>query len=172
MKLTIQQRVEEFQAVKNYRLRLTMFLKSFTNEVFNVSIGGSYALIAQVHGFSNRMASDYDFVVNGQAKAIREIKIGLRRMQSLNAMPLLGSSADAIPVGYVKLPWTDVKAECLFEVADAPSKVNFKIWKDPEDILAIKKKYCKDREARGLPPRPKDVEDIKILEEEVARLPF
>lgn len=172
MKLTRIQQVEEFQAVKNYRLKLTRFLKLFTNGVFNVSIGGSYALIAQLSEFSKREASDYDFIICAEENTILEIKRGLKQMQVLNAMPLLGSSADAIPVGYVKLPWTDVKAECLFKTIDATSKIAFKVWESPEDILKIKKEYCDKRVKIGASPRAKDVKDIKIIEEALADLPF
>lgn len=165
---TIKDILAEHKMLMAYREDLMALCKGFTGEKVRIAIGGSYALKYMIPSFANREVHDYDFIIRTTTQGVIDIKQGLAR---LNRLGLLlreeGSSSEAIALTKIM----GKKAEILFK--NCPDgDISRTAFETPKDILEIKKEYCEKRTKAGVPPRAKDLEDIKKIEEYLDPLPF
>lgn len=163
-----QEIVREYQCLLGYRAKLFAFCEKLTSEKFNIVIGGSYALKYYIPNF-DREVGDYDFIIKGNAKAIDDIKTVLNMLRSLYVIDKRGSSPESIELTMLM----GKKVDILFKVTDDLSaRQEGRIFETEENILKVKKEYCDMRPRRGLPVRQKDLDDIEIIETDLAGLPF
>lgn len=161
---------KELKLVKKFRTSLNELFGNFPT--INVSIGGSYALKAQLGQFHERQISDYDFIIHyykedDRYKAMRIIR-ALCEMRLL--VPCASGSKD-----YDDNSWyftnleLDGKRINLLMASETSSSVG--CWEEPENILKVKRQYIEEAIKKNKIPREKDINDIRILED-VIELPF
>lgn len=162
MKSSIQEILFEHQDVLNKRKQLDQLFNMIAS--CHVSIGGSYALKFWCSAFSEREVSDYDFIVRGSKDELEKIDKFVTLQNTITR--------------WFKLPekyqYMDRKSFYMGELRGKkinvilePTEDIVVIWDIEflEDIIDVKRQWCKEYISKGQRPRYKDVHDIALYEE-------
>lgn len=141
-------------------------LLSLVSGGLKVTIGGSLALKEALgnmcYHFFKREVHDIDLIVVGRVQEIGDAKDFLYRMHELFVGPVEKSDSDNYDS--LKLRTLNgVKAEVLFKVIYDDDYDCTNGFETPENVAKAKWHYTIQRILKGVPPRPKDVEDLRVL---------
>lgn len=141
-------------------------LLSLVSGGLKVTIGGSLALKEALGGqcyyFFKREVHDIDLIVVGRNSEIEAARAFLYRMHELFVGPV--EKSDSGDYNSLKLRTLNgVKAEVLFKVIYDDNYDCTNGFETPENVAKAKWHYTIQRILKGMPPRPKDVEDLRVL---------
>lgn len=141
-------------------------LLSLVSGGLEVTIGGSLALKEALgdkcYHFLKREVHDIDLIVVGRNSEIEAARAFLCRAHELLVGPV--EKNDSSDYDSLKLRTLNgVKAEVLFKVIYDDDYDCTNGFETPESVAKAKWHYTIQRILKGVPPRPKDVEDLRVL---------
>ena len=159
MKKSIQQIVLEHDRVLATRKRLEKMFSMIAN--CHVTIGGSYMLTYWCEAFSDRVVSDYDFILYALPEDMAKIKtfIDLLNRQTVCFGELKYYDNISIYCGFCNGKRANVILKPVEKYCPCTN------YETLEDIIAVKRAWCEKAIKQGKKPRYKDVLDISVYED-------